>query len=76
MSCAKRLLRSSLKEVKVMDDKRCSELEDDLQNFWAFVKLEARRLSLLEREIVKIKKTLSEILANDRQRSDSEEKDN
>lgn len=59
-----------------MDDKRCSALEDDLQNFWAFVKLEARRLSLLEREIVKIKKTLSEILADNRQRSDSEEKDN
>lgn len=58
-----------------MDDKRYSEFEDDLQNFWAFVKLESRRLSLLEREIVKIKKTLSEILADNRQRSDSEEKD-
>lgn len=75
MSCAKHLLRSSLKEVKAMDDKRYSEFEDDLQNFWAFVKLESRRLSLLEREIVKIKKTLSEILADNRQRSDSEEKD-
>lgn len=58
-----------------MDDNRCSKLEDDLQNFWAFVKLEARRLSLLERKVVKIEKTLSEILADNRQRSDSEEKD-
>jgi len=58
-----------------MDDNRCSKLEDDLQNFWAFVKLEARKLSLLERKVVKIEKTLSEILANDRQRSNSEERD-
>ena len=58
-----------------MNDKSCSELEDDLQNFWAFVKLESRRLSLLEREVVKMKKTLSEILADNRQRLDSEETD-
>jgi hypothetical protein len=58
-----------------MDDNRYSKLEDDLQNFWAFVKLEARRLSLLAYKVEQIEKTLSEILADNRQRSDSEETD-
>ena len=58
-----------------MDDNRYSKLEDDLQNFWAFVKLEARRLSLLAYKVEQIEKTLSAILADNRQRSDSEEKD-
>lgn len=58
-----------------MDDNRYSKLEDDLQNFWAFVKLEARRLALLTYKVEQIEKTLSEILANDRQRFDSEETD-
>lgn len=59
-----------------MDDKRYSKLEDDLQNFWEFVKLESRSIFLLERKVEKIEKTLSEILANDRQRSNyNEEKD-
>ena len=56
-----------------MDDNSCSKLEDDLQNFWEFVKLESRRLSLLAYKVEQIEKTLSEILANDRQRSDGNE---
>lgn len=60
-----------------MDDKNYSKLEDDLQNFWEFVKIDSRRISLLERKVEKIEKTLSEILSDNRQRSDySEEKDN
>ena len=59
-----------------MDDNSCSKLEDDLRNFWEFVKIESRRLSLLAYKVEQIEKTLSEILANDRQRSDcSEERD-
>lgn len=50
-------------------------IEDDLQNFWEFVKIESRRISKLEREVVTIKKTLSEILEDSRQRPDSEEAD-
>lgn len=42
---------------------------------WAFVKLEARRLSLLAYKVEQIEKTLSAILADNRQRSDSEVKD-
>jgi hypothetical protein len=45
-----------------------SHIEDELQNFWEFVKLESRRISKLEREIATIKKTLSEILDDRRQR--------
>ena len=56
-----------------MDDNSCSKLEDDLQNFWEFVKIESRRLSLLTYKVEKTEKTLSEILANDRQRSDDNE---
>jgi hypothetical protein len=48
-----------------MDDKH---IEDELQNFRAFVKIESRRISKLEREVVTIKKTLSEILADSRPR--------
>lgn len=48
-----------------MDEKH---IEDELQNFWEFVKLDSRRISKLEREIVTIKKTLSEILEDSRQR--------
>lgn len=58
-----------------MDNENYSKLEDDLQNFWAFVKLESRRLSLLAYKVEQIEKTLSAILADNRQRSDSEEKD-
>jgi hypothetical protein len=47
-----------------------SHIEDELQNFWEFVKLESRRISKLEREIATIKKTLSEILDDSRQRPD------
>ena len=58
-------------------DKKCSELEDDLQNFWEFVKLESRRLFLLVYEVEQIKKTLSAILDENRQRLIGfEEKDN
>ena len=56
-----------------MDNKH---IEDELQNFWEFVKLESRRISKLEREVVTIKKTLSEILEHSRQRpEDNEESD-
>ena len=58
-----------------MDDNSCSKLEDDLQNFWEFVKLESRRLSLLAYKVEQIEKTLSEILADNRQRFESEEID-
>ncbi len=58
-----------------MDDNRYSELEDDLRNFWAFVKLEARKSALLAYKVEQIEKTLSEILADNRQRLDSEEMD-
>ncbi len=47
-----------------------SHIEDELHNFWEFVRLESRRISKLEREIATIKKTLSEILEQTRQRSD------
>lgn len=52
-----------------------NSIEDDLRNFWEFVKLESRRLTLLERKVATIEKTLSEILENDRQRFKPEETD-
>lgn len=58
-----------------MDDNRYSKLEDDLWNFWTFVKLESRRLTLLAYKVEQIEKTLSAILTENRQRFDSEEKD-
>ena len=59
-----------------MDDNSCSKLEDDLQNFWEFVKLESRRLSLLTYKVEQIEKTLSAILDENRQRSNcNEERD-
>lgn len=39
-----------------------SQLEDDLQNIWEFVKIDSRRISLLERKIVRIEKMLSKVL--------------
>jgi hypothetical protein len=57
-------------------DKKRPELEDDLQNFWSFVKLEARRLSLLAYKVELIEKTLFEILSEIKQRPIvSEDKD-
>jgi hypothetical protein len=57
-------------------DKKRPELEDDLQNFWSFVKLEARRLSLLTYKVELIEKTLFEILSEIKQRPIvSEDKD-
>jgi hypothetical protein len=57
-------------------DKKRPELEDDLQNFWSFVKLEARKISLLTYKVEKIEKTLTEILSEISQRPIvSEEKD-
>jgi hypothetical protein len=50
-----------------MDQKR-PELEDDFQNFWSFVKLEARRLSLLTYKVELVEKTLFEILSEIKQR--------
>jgi hypothetical protein len=50
-----------------------SKLEDDLHNFWTFVKLESRKVSLLTRKVEKIAKTLSEILCEIRQRPSSHE---
>jgi hypothetical protein len=50
-----------------------SKLEDDLHNFWSFVKLESRKVSLLTRKVEKIEKTLSEILSEIRQRPNGHE---
>ena len=58
-----------------MNDNRYSELEDDLRNFWEFVKLETRKTALLAYKVEQIEKTLSEILADNRQRFESEEID-
>ena len=58
-----------------MDDDSYSKLEDDLRNFWEFVKLESRKLDLLAYKVKQIEKTLSAFFDDNRQRFDSEETD-
>jgi len=58
-----------------MDDDSYSKLEDDLRNFWEFVKLESRKLDLLAYKVEQIEKTLSAFFDDNRQRFDSEETD-
>ena len=43
--------------------------------FWEFVKLETRKTALLAYKVEQLEKTLSEILADNRQRFESEEID-